>query len=105
MRAMRFSWQQVRHAAPAAAAAAAVVRSMRARASGGGLHLRPGRPSDRGALWQLALKERLNPLGLDPERCMVAERGGRTIGVGQLKPLSGGRALKLAPLVVEHGER
>lgn len=101
MRALRFSCQQVRHAVPPAAA----VRTMSARASSGGLHLRPGRPSDRGALWRLALKERLNPLGLDPERCMVAERGGRTIGVGQLKSMSGGRALKLATLVVEHGER
>ena len=105
MRALRFSWPQARHAVPPAAA----VRTLSARASGGAgggsLHLRPGRPSDRSALWRLALKERLNPLGLDPERCMVAERGGRTIGVGQLKSLSGGRALKLATLVVEHGER
>lgn len=78
---------------------------MQALASGAGLQLRPGRPSDRGTLWRLVLQEKLNPLGLEPGRFTVAERGGRPVGIGQLKPLAGGEALELASLVVEEGER
>lgn len=76
----------------------------------GSLRLRPGQPSDRGTLWRMVLGEKLNPTGLDPARFTVAERttadgSSRIVGVGQLKPLSGGAALELASLVVAPEER
>lgn len=82
-------------------------------ASPTGVQLRPGRPSDRGTLWRLVLQEKLNPLGLDPSRFTVAERAAasasseppQVVGMGQLKPLSGGAALELASLVVVDKER
>ena len=75
-----------------------------------GVRLRPGSPSDAAFLRSAVLRERLNPLGLHPERFTVAERQRPSgvveiIGFGQIKPVSGGAALELASLVVEKGER
>lgn len=72
-----------------------------------GVRLRTGGPADAPLLYKAVLREKMNPLGLRPERFTVAEREGSNavVGFGQVKPLGGGRALELASLVVEESER
>ncbi|KAL4858954.1 hypothetical protein ACK3TF_001320 [Chlorella vulgaris] len=72
------------------------------------LRLRPGVPADRPAFLRGILREKLNPLALDPSRFTVAERGSgehaRVLGFGQIKPL-GQQALELSTLIVDEAER
>lgn len=75
------------------------------------VQLRPGRAADRPAFLRGILREKLNPLSLDPARFTVAERtdggsggGGQVVGFGQIKPL-GGCALELSTLIVAEEER
>ncbi|KAL4428498.1 hypothetical protein ABPG75_002587 [Micractinium tetrahymenae] len=72
-----------------------------------GVRLRPGRPLDAPLLYKAVLREKMNPLGLKPERFTVAERegSGAVVGFGQVRPLGGGGSLELASLVVEEAER
>ena len=51
-----------------------------------GLTLRRGVESDANTIRFAILKEKMNPLGLDPRRFVVAEEGGQLVGFGQLKP-------------------
>lgn len=50
--------------------------------------IRRGAPQDVPAIRQAVLAERMNPLGLDPERFVVAvdDASGAVVGFGQLKP-------------------
>lgn len=50
-----------------------------------GVRFRPGRPEDASLLFKAVLREKMNPLGLKPERFTVAERegGGAVVGFGQ----------------------
>lgn len=72
------------------------------------LRLRPGVPADRPAFIRGILREKLNPLALDPARFTVAERGrgenAHVLGFGQIKPL-GQQALELSTLIVDESER
>ena len=72
------------------------------------LRLRPGQPSDRALCQQWILREKLNPLALDPCRFTIAERPvgspAVVVGIGQLKPC-GGSALELSSLIVAPEER
>lgn len=72
-----------------------------------GVRLRPGRPEDAPLLSKAVLREKMNPLGLKPERFTVAERegSGAVVGFGQVRPLGGEGAQELASLVVEEAER
>ena len=71
-----------------------VVRPARASASStptparAAITLRRGEPQDLPAIRQAVLAERMNPLGLDPERFVVAvdDASGAVVGFGQLKP-------------------
>jgi N-acetylglutamate synthase-like GNAT family acetyltransferase len=45
-----------------------------------------GVESDANTIRFAILKEKMNPLGLDPRRFVVAEEGGQLVGFGQLKP-------------------
>jgi hypothetical protein len=55
---------------------------------------------------QLVFREKMNPLGLDAARFVVAEdHSGVVSGVGQLKPLPGAGLLELASLVVTSQHR
>lgn len=56
-----------------------------------GVRLRPGRPEDAPLLSKAVLREKMNPLGLKPERFTVAERegSGAVVGFGQAsRPLA-----------------
>jgi amino-acid N-acetyltransferase len=48
--------------------------------------LRPARVADQGAITSIVRAARINPMGLDWRRFMVADAAGRIIGVGQIKP-------------------
>ena len=70
------------------------------------VQLRPAKAADVPLIQRAILRERLNPLALDPARFTVAERVNQAdgscqvVGFGQLKPL-GSAALELSSLVVE----
>ena len=56
------------------------------RADIAGLTLRRGNEGDANTIRLAILREKMNPLGLDPRRFVVAEEDGRVVGFGQLKP-------------------
>lgn len=58
-----------------------------------GVRLRTGGPADAPLLYKAVLREKMNPLGLRPERFTVAEREGSNAVVGF------GQARKAAPNV------
>lgn len=70
-------------------------------ASGGqqGLALRQGEWKDLPLIATTIVKEKMNPLGLQPTRFYVAEINGAVVGFGQVRPLLPG-AVELASLSV-----
>lgn len=91
---------------------AVAARASASSTTGGALRrptFRRGRPSDAAAIRRLVLAERMNPLGLDPARFLVADGGGgdgELLAIGQLKPLAGGGgAVEVASLVTAPAAR
>ncbi len=66
-----------------------------------GVRFRPGRPEDASLLYKAVLREKMNPLGLKPERFTVAEReaSGAVVGFGQASQFITGRKM-VAPLLL-----
>ena len=69
---------------------------------------RPATPPDVPAIRALVLAERMNPLGLDPARFLVADDGGNSgnalLAIGQVKHL-GGNDYEIASLVTAPAAR
>ena len=61
---------------------------------------REGTADDQFAIATAVLREAMNPLFLQPERFLLACDETRTLGFGQLRPLSGAEGWELASLVV-----
>jgi N-acetylglutamate synthase-like GNAT family acetyltransferase len=57
--------------------------------------------ADQPAITALVRAARINPTGLDWRRFLVAEAGGRIVGVGQVKPHGGVRELASIAVVPE----
>jgi N-acetylglutamate synthase-like GNAT family acetyltransferase len=66
--------------------------------------VRRARPDDQPVITAMVRRARLNPAGLHWEQFVVGERGGRAVGVAQLRRHRDG-ARELASLVVEPGAR
>jgi amino-acid N-acetyltransferase len=66
--------------------------------------VRRARPDDQPVITAMVRRARLNPAGLHWEQFVVGERGGRAVGVAQLRRHSDGTK-ELASLVVEPGAR
>ncbi len=68
--------------------------------SGAAVELRKAERADRAAIWRLIFSERLNPLGINWRRFVLAvDEAGAVIGCAQVKPHSDGTR-ELASLVV-----
>lgn len=64
------------------------------------VELRKAKRADRAAIWRLILSERLNPLGIDWRRFVLAvDEAGTIVGCAQVKPHGDGTR-ELASLVV-----
>lgn len=63
------------------------------------LTIRPARQDEAGAIWRAVVRAKLPPRDLDWRRTLVAEQGGRMVGVGQLRPHADG-SHELASLAV-----
>jgi GNAT superfamily N-acetyltransferase len=66
--------------------------------------VRRARPDDQPVITAMVRRARLNPAGLHWEQFVVGERGGRAVGVAQLRRHSDGTK-ELASLAVEPGAR
>lgn len=56
-------------------------------------YIRPARAADAATIRSMIRAERLDPLNVHWENFLVAETGGRIIGIGQIKPYPGAREL------------
>ena len=90
----------------AAAAARSAVRHAPVRCAAEVLY-RPGRPADEPLIAATMLKEKMNPLGIQHSRFIVAsDAAGATLGFGQIRELGGGGELwELASLYVQEEHR
>ena len=76
-------------------------------ASGDGMLFRTGKPKDAGLISATMLRMKMNPLGINHERFLVAtDSGGATLGFGQIRNLGDrGDLFELASLYVQEDER
>jgi N-acetylglutamate synthase-like GNAT family acetyltransferase len=65
--------------------------------------IRPARAEEAGAIRSMIRAERLDPFNVHWQNFLVAEAGGRIIGIGQIKPYPGAR--ELGSLVVAADQR
>ena len=56
-------------------------------------YIRPARAADAATIRSMIRAERLDPLNVHWENFLIAETGGRIIGIGQIKPYPGAREL------------